>query len=459
MLQITLALALLFTLAPWRASTTLAAPASVPVQQATSIYIVQRGDNLTQIARRFGTTVAILKQLNNLKTDRINVGQQLRVPAGGAGEAVPIRVSFPAGTSSATLTGSVTFPQRVCYVLGAGANQTMMVTITSAGAGANFLVRAANSSVNGGVPLKRLENEDRTWSGTLPVKGDYLTCVATPSGTVAYTLVISIAPLAPGCATPNQAIRTLDWAAVLLAETAVTHETIGGDDYITVLASTTGTGGIPNLGQIVYGDFDGDCWEEAAIPLISGGTAGDIGFIVYRYGAPRPTLIAWGDGYKLGLSVAANRLIVSNALYNGWEPNCCPSGRSYDTYRLTGNTLVLVSSSSEGFVEMQAETVRHFYELLQARDFAGAYALFSTAYQASHPFAAWAAGFADTVDFTFTVAAGAVGSNRVLVTIEATERTGSGGTRLRRYTGYWNLLWDGARPGWVLNSGSFAIAP
>ena len=456
--QVLIAFALLLTLAPWATSTVQAAPSSAPVQQATTIYVVQRGDTLTRIANRFNTTVAVLMQLNNLNSDRINVGQRLRVPAADGG-AAPIRVRFPAGGTSATLTGSVTFPQQVCYVLGAQANQTMTVEISSPGSLANFLVRAADNSVNGGVPLKRLESESRTFSQVLPVTGDYIICVATPSGTVDYTLVISIPPIVAGCTTPNQAIRTLDWEAILLAETAVTHETIGDDHYIAVIASATGTGGIPDLDQLVYGDFDGDCREEAALPLFSGGTAGNIGFIVYRYATPRPTLIAWGDGYKLGVSVAANRLVVSNALYNGWEPNCCASGRSYDTYRLSGNTLVLVSSRTEGFPEMQVETVRHFYQLLQERDFAAAYALLSDSYQAANPFAAWEAGYANTVDFTFTVAPGASGSNRVLVTIEATERTGSGGTRVRRYTGSWDLLWNGDRPGWVLNRGRFALAP
>lgn len=458
--SLSIAFVLLFTLAPWNGgATALAAPASAPVQQTTTIYVVQRGDTLTRIASRFNTTVAILMQLNNLPNSRINVGQRLRVPAGDSGGAAPIRVRFPAGGSAVTLTGSVTFPQQACYILGAQANQVMTVAINSPGNQANFLVRAADASVNGGVPLKRLENESRNFSQTLPVNGDYIICVATPAGTVRYTLDISIPPVAAGCASPNQAIRGVDWAAVLLAETAVTHDSSSGDHYITVIASTTGTSGIPALDQLVYGDFDGDCREEAAMPLFSGGTAGNIGFIVYRYATPRPTLIAWGDGYKVGLSVASNRLVVSNALYNGWEPNCCPSGRSYATYRLNGNTLVRIALRSEGFVEMQVETVRHFYDLLKARNFAEAYPLLSNAYQAANPFATWQAGYDNTVDFNFTVAPGPSGSNRVLVTITATERTGGGGTRVRRYNGAWDLLWDGTRPGWVLNRGRFTVAP
>lgn len=55
----------------------------------TSTYVVQAGDTMAAIARRFGTTVAELAQLNNITNpDRISVGQKLIVPssAGSAGQ-------------------------------------------------------------------------------------------------------------------------------------------------------------------------------------------------------------------------------------------------------------------------------------------------------------------------------------------------------------------------------------
>lgn len=45
---------------------------------ASSTYVVRRGDNLGIIARRNGTTVARLKQINRLRSDVIRVGQRLR---------------------------------------------------------------------------------------------------------------------------------------------------------------------------------------------------------------------------------------------------------------------------------------------------------------------------------------------------------------------------------------------
>ena len=43
-------------------------------------YIVQRGETLTGLARRFQTSPDVLRQLNQLKSDAIRSGQRLRVP-------------------------------------------------------------------------------------------------------------------------------------------------------------------------------------------------------------------------------------------------------------------------------------------------------------------------------------------------------------------------------------------
>lgn len=52
---------------------------------STSVYVVQSGDTLAVIARKFDTTVAELVRLNNLSNpDRIAVGQKLTVPAAGS---------------------------------------------------------------------------------------------------------------------------------------------------------------------------------------------------------------------------------------------------------------------------------------------------------------------------------------------------------------------------------------
>lgn len=46
----------------------------------TTIYTVRRGDTLSEIAARAGTSVSRIKNLNNMTGDRIRIGQKLIVP-------------------------------------------------------------------------------------------------------------------------------------------------------------------------------------------------------------------------------------------------------------------------------------------------------------------------------------------------------------------------------------------
>ena len=47
-------------------------------QQHTT-YTVKKGDTLGAIAKKYKTTVANIKKLNNLKSDKLKIGQKLRV--------------------------------------------------------------------------------------------------------------------------------------------------------------------------------------------------------------------------------------------------------------------------------------------------------------------------------------------------------------------------------------------
>lgn len=60
-----------------------AAPPEAPAYQQTSTtYVVQRGDTLYSIARRFGTTILAIQQANNLRGTTIYAGQRLVIPSG-----------------------------------------------------------------------------------------------------------------------------------------------------------------------------------------------------------------------------------------------------------------------------------------------------------------------------------------------------------------------------------------
>ena len=81
--------------APRSNAATLGAPAAGPAatEGNGNIYVVKSGDNLTKIAAQFGVTVKALRSANDLTTDRIKVGQKLKIP---------VKATTPAPTMPAT---------------------------------------------------------------------------------------------------------------------------------------------------------------------------------------------------------------------------------------------------------------------------------------------------------------------------------------------------------------------
>ncbi|MCI9380828.1 MAG: LysM peptidoglycan-binding domain-containing protein [Dorea sp.] len=66
------------------------APAPEPQPDPVITYKIRRGDTLSQIARRYGTTVAALAQLNGISNpNRIYAGQVLQIPSGSSGGGQP----------------------------------------------------------------------------------------------------------------------------------------------------------------------------------------------------------------------------------------------------------------------------------------------------------------------------------------------------------------------------------
>ena len=93
-----------------------AAPSSEPV-----IHVVRRGENLSAISKRYGTTVAAVQRANNLRGSLIRAGQQLSIVAGsGAG---PASVSAAAPSAAARPAASVApSSERVTHVVRRGEN-------------------------------------------------------------------------------------------------------------------------------------------------------------------------------------------------------------------------------------------------------------------------------------------------------------------------------------------------
>lgn len=53
----------------------------IPTPSGTNqVYVVQRGDTLYAIARKYNTTVSAIQSLNNLSTSTLSIGQKLLIP-------------------------------------------------------------------------------------------------------------------------------------------------------------------------------------------------------------------------------------------------------------------------------------------------------------------------------------------------------------------------------------------
>jgi hypothetical protein len=104
------------------------------------------------------------------------------------------RVSFKAGASSATLTGSIKGYESIDYVLGARAGQTMTVSLKTRHGANYFNVLPPGSDA----AIAMGETLGNKWSGTLPVDGDYrirvylMRSAARRNETATFTLTVGI---------------------------------------------------------------------------------------------------------------------------------------------------------------------------------------------------------------------------------------------------------------------------
>ena len=55
-------------------------PPPKPAEPECTVYIVQNGDYLAKISKKFNVTIGSIKRLNGLKSDTIRVGQKLKIP-------------------------------------------------------------------------------------------------------------------------------------------------------------------------------------------------------------------------------------------------------------------------------------------------------------------------------------------------------------------------------------------
>lgn len=275
-------------------------------------------------------------------------------------------------------------------------------------------------------------------------------------------------------------LRQLDWNATLLADPRVGliedcpplpfaqlgpcievvadeqpfHGSFAGEPPVPAISGYAAT----VRGDVGYGDLDGDGREEALIRVESGGTAGTIGFLLYREGELRPELVTVMPGYKVFPRIEDRYLVVTQPFYFGFEGNCCPTAALKTTYGLANDRLAvmdtpelapvwLILGERERVASFEEVTVAGFYRALASRRYDEAYAFLSSAFQAANPFPAWQAGFATTVNVEVETRHGATFTDEagrrvveVLVSLVVEDELPSGGTVRSRFAGSWFLI-------------------
>jgi hypothetical protein len=95
------------------------------------------------------------------------------------------RVQFKRGASSTTVSGKVSIALPDTYLVGARAGQTMTVQLTAPSKSVRFLLMSPTTR-------SLMDDNSRSWTGTLPETGDYTILVDSDSRGATYSMTISI---------------------------------------------------------------------------------------------------------------------------------------------------------------------------------------------------------------------------------------------------------------------------
>ena len=100
-----------------------------------------------------------------------------------------------------------------------------------------------------------------------------------------------------------------------------------------------------NADELICFDFTRDRRTDLAVTVASGGTAGDIGWVVLRRTATGWRLALSRTGYKLGLFRLGSDLVSSQPVYARNDPNCCPTrGYDHERWHWNGSRFVKIRS-------------------------------------------------------------------------------------------------------------------
>lgn len=159
-------------------------------------YTIAWGDNLFSIGLRFGLDWNEIAEANDIEGSLIYANRVLFIPGGAAGVTPPEedevieRVSFKAGTSSASLTAVISEGQSRSYILWGRQGQTISVTSVSHG---EPLVISVGNTRGDLLPLTGNNSQIRNRvTAVLPESGDFIITIRPTVGPESPQLAFDI---------------------------------------------------------------------------------------------------------------------------------------------------------------------------------------------------------------------------------------------------------------------------
>ncbi len=146
--------------------------------------------------------------------------------------------------------------------------------------------------------------------------------VAAAFAALAVTVSAQAAPAACNLAAAKAAIRSTHLKMTLLGDSPTRVDPSSAD-------------------QVICSDFTRDGRQDIAVTIASGGTAGDIGFAVFRATPDGWKVALARGGYKVGLFRVGGDLVSSQPIYKSNDANCCPTGGfDHSRYHWNGTRFV-----------------------------------------------------------------------------------------------------------------------
>ena len=146
-------------------------------------YTVQPGDYLTKIARLCGVSYSDLLHANPtiINPSLLFPGQVLKVPSANS----PARIQFAPGGTSAIMQGKLEANSKLDYLLNAGADQTLEVTL-SPSSGLTLAIFGADGSTIDSA------SSNLSFRGVLPKTQDYILELASGSSATDYSMSVDL---------------------------------------------------------------------------------------------------------------------------------------------------------------------------------------------------------------------------------------------------------------------------